>query len=182
MKQGTIDDLIRHHEGLVFFTLNQYNCIRTPEVLSVAYEALWRAIETFDKNRGVEFSTYAVRCIRNAAYNEMRKIKELNEMEVLIDDAELIRACSKHEAKKETTYYKDLHIAVDEALNKLSGKKLSVAKCWLSGNKSDTAIAQEVSCSQSYASQSIKEFKVILRKELTNAGYCRNATEDSTNG
>lgn len=175
MKQDSTDDLIRQHEGLVFYTLNMLNCAYSDDARGVAYEALWRALRSFDDDRGVSFSTYAVTCIKNALYDLFRKAKEVQAYEVSIEAlyelGEYDRGFEDEEPQQD---YTALHKAVDEALNRLSGKKHTIAKLWLESSMSVTALAAEVPCSQSYASQTIAEFKAILRRDLTDAGYCRD--------
>lgn len=183
MKLDLIDDgsaLIKTNEGLLYYTLNMCNCAYSDEAKSVAYEALWRAIQTFDEERGVLFSTYAVTCMKNAIYDVLRKKKEQQDAEVSLEDVEYL--CTYEEAYlpdlEPTQDYTKLHKAVDDALNRLTGKKHKIAELWLSSNMSVTALAAEVPCSQSYASQTIAEFKATLRKDLTDAGYCRDDSVD----
>jgi len=47
------------------------------DIVSCAYIGLIRAVDTFDAQRGVTFSTYAVPVIRNAIHSEMRRLKPL---------------------------------------------------------------------------------------------------------
>lgn len=175
MRQGSIDEQIKQHEGLVFHTLKMLRCSYSNEAISVAYEALWRAIQTFDEDRGVQFSTYAVTCIKNSVYDLFRIWQEIQEHEVPLDlehhpEPYTLEEFDKTECKDDT----ELRKAVDDTLNKFSGKKRKIAYLWLESNLSDTAIAQEVPCSQSYASQVIKEVKATLRKDLKDAKCCRD--------
>lgn len=182
MKQDNTDDLIRQHEGLVFYTLNMFNCAYSDDARGVAYEALWRALRSFDDSRGVSFSTYAVTCIKNALYDLFRKAREVQANEVSIEELyELGEYDERFEEDEPQQDYTALHKAVDEALSKLSGKKRIIVTLWLESSMSVTALAAEVPCSQSYASQTIAEFKAVLRKELTDAGYCRDDAANKKN-
>ena len=183
MKQDTTEQLIIKHEGLVFFTMDLLNCKHTDEAISVGYEALWRAIETFDSSKGIKFSTYAVTCIRNAIWDMYRTQKEVLEHEVYIEDlqVELGRYDAKIDPPEPSQSYLLVQEAVDEALKKLSGKKRQIAIAWIGSRMSATAIAQEVGCSQSYVSQVISQVKYIIKKELADAGYCVKSTFDSSN-
>lgn len=175
MRQDTINTVIKQHEGLVFHMLHEHQCAHLDDARSAAYGALWRAAETFDETRGNEFSSYACTCIRNAIFDVLRVIKKRNEMEVPLDDYLGLCTYDTHDFEhEEETDYTFLHDAVDEALSKLSGKRLIAAQLWIESDMSVTAIAKEVPCSQSYASQALAEFKALLRKELINAGYPEN--------
>lgn len=171
MKQDTTEKLLIKHEGLIYYTLDMLNCKYSDEAISIAYEALWRSIETFDESKGVKFSTYAVTCIKNAIYDMFRKQKEVLEHEVSIEDMILGRCDPEIEKPELTETQLYVREAVDEALKNISGKKLQIAKLWISSFMSATAIAQEVGCSQSYASQCINQVKYLIRQELVNAGY-----------
>lgn len=169
MKQDTIEELIKKHEGLVYYTLDLLNCCYSDEAKAVAYEALWRAIKTYDKTKGSMFSSYAIVCIRNAIFDLFRKWKEMRYAEVPLDDYPNL-AYEQLEPKEQQND-PVVQQAVDEVLNNFSPMRRSIAERWLESNMSTTAIAQEVGCSQSYVSQTLKEFKVAVKKELRNAGY-----------
>lgn len=171
MKQDTTEDLIKKHEGLIYYTLDLLNCSYSDEAKAVAYEALWRAIKTYDKTKGAMFSSYAIVCIRNAIFDLFRKWKEIRHAEVPLEDHPNLA----YEQLEPSEHQDDpvVQRAVDEVLNKFSPTRRSVAELWLKSNMSTTAIAQEAGCSQSYASQTLKEFKVAVKKELRNAGYSK---------
>lgn len=178
MKPGitTDESLVVRHQGLIYYVLNKYNCTQSDDAQSIGYEALWRAIKTYDVSQGTEFSTYAVTCIRNALFGYFRELKEVRDAEVPFE--EFYNLCTYEEAFVDSTEpeidYGPLYKAVDDALNRLHGKKLKIAKTWLKYDMSATALAQEVQCSQSYVSQCIAEFKAMLRKDLYAAGYSQD--------
>lgn len=183
MKRDTTEQLIIKNEGLVYYTLDMLNCKYSDEAISVGYEALWRAIETYDKSRNIKFSTYAVTCIRNAIWDMFRAQKEVSDNEVFIEDLqqELGRCDATLEPAEPTERYLIVQEAVDEALKKLKGKKRQIAVIWIGRKMSATAIAQEVGCSQSYVSQVIGQVKNLVKKELVDAGYSLEPTIDSCN-
>lgn len=182
MKQDTTEQLIIENEGLVYYTLDLLNCKYSDEAISVGYEALWRAIETFDISKNVKFSTYAVTCIRNAIWDMFRAQKEVSDNEVFLDDLqyELGRGDAGIEKPEPTEQYLIVQEAVDEALKKLKGKKKQIAITWISSKMSATAIADEVGCSQSYASQTISQVKNLIKKELVDVGYSLESAINST--
>lgn len=169
MPLDTINDEIKQHEGLIYYTLKYLKCGYSHDYISVGYEALWRAIQTFDENNGAEFSTYAVTCIKHAIYNVFREQKAVNDHEVLLED--LIETSTGIRLNVSTSMHPEVQHAVDEALNYFTGKKHQILKCWIESSMSATAIADEVGCSQSYVSQVLKEIQAFLRKDLINAGY-----------
>ena len=171
MRHDTTEQIIIKNEGLIYYTLDLLNCKYSDEAVSVAYEALWRSIETFDESRGVQFSTYAVTCIRNAIWDLFRQQKEVNEHEVPLEDMIIGRCDPEIEQPELTETQRYVREAVDDALKTFSGKKLQIAKTWIESEMSATAIADEVGCSQSYASQVIGQVKYVIRQELINAGY-----------
>ena len=183
MKRDTTEQLIVKHEGLVYFTLDMLNCKYSDEAISVGYEALWRAIETYDSSRNVKFSTYAVTCIRNAIWGMFRTQKEVMNHEVFLEDLQqdIGRCDAALEPPEPTERYLIVQEAVDEALKKLKGKKQQIAVIWIGRKMSATAIAQEVGCSQSYVSQVIGQVKNLIKKELVDAGYSPESTLNSCN-
>lgn len=74
------NQLIVHNLGLIHFTIveNKYatNDDEMDELFSIGTFPLIKAIETFDINRGVKFSTYACTCIRNFLGNYIRDQKK----------------------------------------------------------------------------------------------------------
>lgn len=171
MRQDTIEQIIIKNEGLIYYTLDLLNCKYSDEAMSVAYEALWRSAETYDESRGIKFSTYAVTCIRNAVWDLFRRQKEVLEHEVPLEDLIIGRCDPEIEPAEPSDTQRYVREAVDDALKTFSGKKLQIAKIWIECNMSATAIAEEVGCSQSYASQVIGQVKYVIRQELINAGY-----------
>lgn len=174
MRHDTTEQIIIKNEGLIYYTLDLLNCKYSDEAISVAYEALWRSVETFDKSAGTKFSTYAVTCIKNAIYGLFRRQKEIQEYEVPLEDLMIGRCDPEIEQPELTETQEYVRLAVDDALKTFSGKKQQIAKLWIESNLSATAIAKEVGCSQSYASQTISQVKYVIRQELINAGYSPN--------
>ena len=151
--------------------LYEYHCVTSSEAKSAAYEALWRAAKTFNEDAEASFSTYACTCIKNALFDVFRRMKDISENEIPLEDCTGV--CTYDTLDEEHEESTEVQEAVDEALKKLSGKRLKIATLWLESSMSVTALAKEVPCSQSYASQTIAEIRALLRKELINAGCAR---------
>lgn len=82
-----INDKIAENTGLVYKQLSRFNMIYDQDAESLAYEALYRAILTFDESAGVALSTYAVCCINNALRRHMRNLSRQQRIEVVSYDA-----------------------------------------------------------------------------------------------
>lgn len=88
------EKLIIHNLRLVAYIVNKnYPDAREPDdLVSIGTIGLIRAVETFDFNRGNQFSTYASKCIDNQIKMYFRKIKhsqnELNLFDPIENDAE----------------------------------------------------------------------------------------------
>lgn len=85
-----INDKIAKHTGLVYKQLTAFNLLQDQDAESFAYEALHRAIVTFNEKAGVAFSTYAVCCINNELRKHLRTLNRKRQFEVVSYDAPLL--------------------------------------------------------------------------------------------
>lgn len=85
-----INDEIAKHTGLVYKQLTAFNLLYDQDAESFAYEALYRAIITFDAGTGIAFSTYATCCINNALRKHLRTLNKKRQLEIVSYDAPLI--------------------------------------------------------------------------------------------
>jgi RNA polymerase sigma factor (sigma-70 family) len=71
------DALVRRHEGLVHTVLRRQSRdgLAYEELLQEGRVAVWKAILGFDPQRGVAFSTYAGRAIRNRIWSAVERNK-----------------------------------------------------------------------------------------------------------
>ncbi len=71
------DALVRRHEGLVHTVLRRQSRdgMAYEELLQEGQIALWKAVLGFDPQRGVAFSTYAGRAIRNRIWSVVKRNK-----------------------------------------------------------------------------------------------------------
>ena len=68
------DRLIRHNLRLVAHIAKKYYAADTPEdLISTGSIGLIKAVNTFDPARGIKFSTYASRCIKNIILSQRNK-------------------------------------------------------------------------------------------------------------
>lgn len=82
-----INDKIAENTGLIYKQLSKFNMLYDQDAESLAYEALYRAILTFDENAGAALSTYAVCCINNALRRHGRNTSRQQRIEVVSYDA-----------------------------------------------------------------------------------------------
>lgn len=85
-----INDKIAKHTGLIYKQLATFNLLQDQDAESFAYEALYRAIVTFDDKAGTAFSTYAVCCINNALRKHLRALNRKRQFEIISYDAPLL--------------------------------------------------------------------------------------------
>ena len=80
----TIEEQMKKHEKLVYFMVNemfkgteyldysvQTRGFEREDVYHVGKIGLWKALKSFDELKGIKFSSYATRCIRNEILNEI---------------------------------------------------------------------------------------------------------------
>lgn len=85
-----INDQIAKHTGLIYKQLTAFNLLQDQDAESFAYEALYRAIVTFNDKSGAAFSTYAVCCINNALRKHLRTLNRKRQFEIMSYDAPLL--------------------------------------------------------------------------------------------
>jgi RNA polymerase sigma factor (sigma-70 family) len=78
-----INDKIAENTGLIYKQLTSFNLLHDQDAESFAYEALYRAIQTFDESAGVAFSTYAVCVINNALRKHLRTLNRKRQLSVI---------------------------------------------------------------------------------------------------
>lgn len=81
-----INDKIAAHLGLVYQQLARFKLTEDQDAESFAYEALYRAVLTYDEKTGNAFSTYAVCCIANALRKHIRHINRKCQLSVVSYD------------------------------------------------------------------------------------------------
>lgn len=81
MTRAETEEKLLQHMGLVKKALARMLARGVPsyvsqeELFSAGMEGLWHAIERFDETRGLQFSTYAYRCIYGYMQNVVRVVK-----------------------------------------------------------------------------------------------------------
>lgn len=178
-----IDDIIEANLGLVFAQINRLKLRGDAEAESIGYEALYRAITTYDKSQGYALSTYATCCIYNALGSYIRTLNKKRQLDIvsynniaysedgvdhefveLITDGEdcLDKILSKEAQSKITEAYKAMYNKLTNERHKVIIHTWYASECTMSNKE----IASIAGCSQPYVNQVINMFKNTLQKEL----------------
>lgn len=83
MDMNDVNDRIAANTGLVYQQLTRFQMLNDQDAESFAYEALYRAVITFDESSGTTFSTYAVCCISNALRKHLRTFNRKRTLDVI---------------------------------------------------------------------------------------------------
>jgi RNA polymerase sporulation-specific sigma factor len=150
-----------------------------PEAESIGFEALLNAINTFDDQKNVKFSTYATVCIYNALGSYIRELNKKRQLEVIsynslvYEEAELVDfipgPCSAEDDYVGNEYCKYIRkILADEHAKLHNHTVWNVVDIWITSEftKDTKEIAKEAGVSQSYVSQILNRFRYSLKKRL----------------
>lgn len=179
-----INDRIAANTGLVYQQLARFQMLQDQDAESFAYEALYRAVITFDESSGNTFSTYAVCCISNALRKHLRTFSRKRQLDVIsyhtpiAEDNEndalyLIDVLTSAVEDVETTFFADEECkkilnafnAERELLSPLHRKIIDVFY-ESDGNMSQRDIGKRVGTSQVTVSTAIRQFRHRLKNRL----------------
>lgn len=178
-----IDDTIKANEGLAWNMLRKMHLHTDPEAISLAFEALWRAIENYDETKGTKLSTVASVYIYNKLGSYIRSLNKKQQLEVvsynniaysddegghehlefLVDDFDIDKNF------KAEAFKADVSAALADARNSLtSEKQQKVFDIWVASEFEETAskIAKLAGVSQPQASETLNRVKFRLKKGL----------------
>lgn len=179
-----INDKIAANKGLIYQQLTRFNLLYDQDAESYAYEALYRAILTYDENAGTVFSTYAVCVIANALRKHLRTLNKKRQLDVvsyndtasnaanaddIIDILLLPDAATDAEA---VVLFKELNCVVAAAFKKvlktLPPLHQKVISTWysLDCKMTQSELAKALNTSQPTVSKALSVFKYRLKLEL----------------
>lgn len=143
------------------------------DIVSIGVIGLIKAVNTFDKTKKFEFSTYASRCIKNEIFMSYRANKKWNKNismyspifkeennEILLMD--VIENKDK-DVLDEIINKEKLNKVMSIILNYLQAKERTIM-FYNIGKKTQLEIAENLGLSQSYVSRKITEIKKQIRK------------------
>lgn len=176
-----INDQIAENLGLVYQQLRRFKLLDDPDAESFAYEALYKAVLTYDESTGYAFSTYAVCIIANALRKHLRTLNKKRQLHVIsyeepldrhTDEGHLVDVLVHAEDTESQIMRNELHEvsmeAFDEILETLSDRhRLIITKWYESEFKlTQTEIAKALGISQATVSKALSAFKHKLKVRL----------------
>lgn len=173
-----IEQMIIQCYPLLMSQLNKFYMYNDPDALSFAYEALYKAIITYNMNGTTKFITYATVCIYNRLGSYLRAVKNRPidiplHMPIAESGDELM-------AIVDSGQYTDLPIIIDDFFSKCdkiivdmigsmkNEKHRTILNVWRDSeyDMSHSDIARQVKLSQSYVTQTIHMFRHAFKKKL----------------
>lgn len=178
-----INDQIEANLGLVYQQLIRFRLAEDQDAESYAYEALYRAILTYDKTSGAAFSTYAVCVISNELRKHLRALNKKRRLEVVSYDTPLFEDCEDNsrtlidtvaqvEDTESIVLFNELNGVVHDSFKKvflqLSEQHRKIIAMWyMSDYKlTQSEIARALQISQPTVSKVLSHFKYKLKLEL----------------
>lgn len=170
------EDLVKDNMKLVYYVARQIKCaIDYDDLISIGNIGLIKAAKTFDKNKNT-FATYAIHCIRNEIYMELRKERKTYG---ILSLNEIIKDCDNESAEYIETIYSDDNTEQDAIknillqqvynhINKKSELIKNVFRLYFEENKKQEQVAQDLGISRSYVSEIITK----PLKEIRNEDFC----------
>lgn len=159
-----LDDLIKNNRGLVYYVSRRirgtYTQVKKEDLESQLFESLFLAAKKFDPNRGVKFSTYAVRVMLNEGRRWAKSEVNYQQME----RASLNEALPPPEIQEGSPNPR-LKVALSYASTGIKTKKQrEIVEAFLANpTLSYKRIASDVGVSTSYARTVLRQFKKRAR-------------------
>jgi len=162
--------LIEHNLRLVAHVVKKYNntIYETDDLISIGTIGLIKAVDSFNKSKGIRLATYASRCIENELLMLMRSSKKQSREVSLFDPIgsdkegntiQLLDICVAEEIDvieqmEEQQQLKKLHDYIDKVLTSRE-KEIILLRYGLKGGKEVTQrqIADKLHISRSYVSR-----------------------------
>ena len=188
MREGDLscrNRLIEHNLRLVAHVVKKYNntIYETDDLISIGTIGLIKAVDSFNKSKGIRLATYASRCIENELLMLMRSSKKQSREVSLFDPIgsdkegntiQLLDICVAEEIDvieqmEEQQQLKKLHDYIDKVLTSRE-KEIILLRYGLKGGKEVTQrqIADKLHISRSYVSRSemkaLKKFKAAYMR------------------
>lgn len=181
--------LITGNLRFVMFIINRYysNYNDKEELFSEGVIGLIKAVDKFDVNRNIQFSSYSSRVIMNDINKYFNKIKnstdetslselvsndldnDLTLMDVIVDDNDFVDNILRKE------YYKNMN----EVIEKLTEDEKKLLYLYFYERKTQTEVSQILGITQSYASKKI--IKVLKKARNIASNYEFQEEIDNSN-
>lgn len=177
MNELDIETIYKANIGLAWYQLRKFKRENDVEAQSFAFEALYKAIVTFQPDKGSKFATYASVCIFNAIGSYTRKgmnvehpisISTITHENLTIEDMLPSNADTEKEYIANTRAEAILKYLVLYAASMNSEATEQILNIWI---KEDFVIGQQeiaerVGCSQAHVARTIKRARESLKKAM----------------
>lgn len=176
-----INDQIANNLGLVYQQLRRFKLTDDQDAESFAYEALYRAVLTYDASTGTAFSTYAVCIIANELRKHIRTLHKKRQLSVISydtpstyedNDSTLVDSLKHADDTESVVLFNELTSVVEESFNKvyneLNETHRRIISMWYASDYKLTQneISKALHISQPTVSKALSHFKYKLRMEL----------------
>lgn len=174
-----IDDWVPVLQKFIYSFIRNYYNIDTPDDL---YQICWigclKAIKVFDITKGVCFTTFLGRCMRNELlmyYRKMKKHEKVISLEGAISEDTDGHILELQEILGNTELDSDLSIqrlesTINEYINNQTGRDKDILIRYILNEETQVTIANKIGVSQSYVSRIIKKH-IKKIKQLYNNSY-----------
>ncbi len=172
--KSAVSELVLRYVFIIEYKAKAYG--NTPdEVADLSQEGLVgliKAVQTFDKSKGIKFSTYANTCITNRMLSSISKMNKISFNEALSDDLEAIS-----ESASETNSFENPEsIILEQEKYKEIIKRISCSLTDLEWNvfnlyleeKSYRQIANELSLSEKAVDNAMQRVRKKLKSVINN--------------
>lgn len=179
MTNDIVEEIIKTNLGLINYQLKKFYMTYDKDAYSVALEALYKAVCTFDVKKEYKFATYATVCIYNGlgCYLRMLKNNETFSYDAIVNDGDSFLSMMQSNSTVEGRFsYSDrqavtrIYGIINDEIKRLNKKPTHqlVLYTWVETQCKGTQeeIAKKAGCSQSYASRIIKGFVDKIKHKL----------------
>lgn len=163
-----IETLLQEHKKLVYYMLTTSGQLYNQDAESVAWEALWDALNLFDVFSTTAFSTFACTLIKNAINDVLRKqiveSRHVCSFTYMAESTEIVYICEPEDNTVAKAIEEQFRIYVDSK----TGIVRNVLLAWYSSGfvGSVTNIAAMCKTSPSYVSRVQSAFRAYLSGKL----------------
>lgn len=177
------DKLINHNLRLVVHIIKKFNFSQKnndEDLISIGTIGLIKAVNTFDTEKGIKFSSYASRCIENEILMDLRNVKKTS-LDISISDP--IESGKSENTLTLMDTISDKSKFYEQIFNKVDLEKISInIKKYLTQREQDIInlryglkdgnsmtqqeVAYKIGISRSYVSRIEKKALILLRNSL----------------
>ncbi len=138
------------------------NSLEREDLIQEGMIGLFQAIESFDKQKGVKFSTYSMVCIKNRIYNSLNSIWKHKKK---IDEEKDIEEIVSGNNPESDTIKSELSVNIENAISHLSELEQKIIEKYLN-NMSYKNIASELEISTKKVDNILMKIKLKLTRYL----------------